>query len=111
VKLFTAQATPFATVRTAGFATDLATWVAKLADADTCVGPVLDIPEVLDDPQFQDRFPLYPHEKHGADMLPFPARFRDALALDDATWARGRGWALWKALVTDDLSVETSHNQ
>lgn len=27
-------------------------------------------------------------------------RFRDALALDEATWARGRGWALWKALVT-----------
>jgi aminoglycoside phosphotransferase (APT) family kinase protein len=26
--------------------------------------------------------------------------FRDGVALDDATWARGRGWALWKALVT-----------
>jgi aminoglycoside phosphotransferase (APT) family kinase protein len=26
--------------------------------------------------------------------------FRDALALDDDTWARGRGWALWKALIT-----------
>lgn len=26
--------------------------------------------------------------------------FRSALALDDATWARGRGWALWKALIT-----------
>jgi aminoglycoside phosphotransferase (APT) family kinase protein len=26
--------------------------------------------------------------------------FRDALALDPATWARGRGWTLWKALVT-----------
>jgi aminoglycoside phosphotransferase (APT) family kinase protein len=24
--------------------------------------------------------------------------FRDALGVDDATWARGRGWALWKAL-------------
>lgn len=24
--------------------------------------------------------------------------FRDALKLDSATWARGRGWALWKAL-------------
>jgi aminoglycoside phosphotransferase (APT) family kinase protein len=23
--------------------------------------------------------------------------FRDRLGLDDATWARGRGWALWKA--------------
>jgi aminoglycoside phosphotransferase (APT) family kinase protein len=26
--------------------------------------------------------------------------FRSALALDEGTWARGRGWALWKALVT-----------
>ncbi len=26
--------------------------------------------------------------------------FRSALPLDDATWARGRGWALWKALIT-----------
>lgn len=25
--------------------------------------------------------------------------FRDRLAVDDATWARGRGWALWKTLV------------
>ena len=24
--------------------------------------------------------------------------FRETLALDDATWARARGWALWKAL-------------
>ena len=26
--------------------------------------------------------------------------FRHALRLDDSTWARGRGWALWKALIT-----------
>lgn len=26
--------------------------------------------------------------------------FCAALPLDDATWARGRGWALWKALIT-----------
>jgi aminoglycoside phosphotransferase (APT) family kinase protein len=26
--------------------------------------------------------------------------FRDAVGLDDDTWARARGWALWKALVT-----------
>ncbi|TNH31484.1 aminoglycoside phosphotransferase family protein [Micromonospora orduensis] len=30
------------------------------------------------------------------------AAFRDALGLDAATWARGRGWALWKALITLD---------
>ncbi|WP_222194343.1 aminoglycoside phosphotransferase family protein [Modestobacter italicus] len=27
------------------------------------------------------------------------AAFRAGLALDDDTWARGRGWALWKALI------------
>lgn len=26
--------------------------------------------------------------------------FRAGLPLDDATWARGRGWALWKSLIT-----------
>jgi aminoglycoside phosphotransferase (APT) family kinase protein len=26
--------------------------------------------------------------------------FRDGLALDEGAWARGRGWALWKALIT-----------
>jgi SAM-dependent methyltransferase len=31
---------------------------------------------IVDDPQFQDRFPWYSHEKHGADMLPFPVKFR-----------------------------------
>ncbi|HEX3994908.1 MAG TPA: aminoglycoside phosphotransferase family protein [Acetobacteraceae bacterium] len=30
--------------------------------------------------------------------------FRRGLRLDDATWARGRGWALWKALIV--LSAE-----
>jgi aminoglycoside phosphotransferase (APT) family kinase protein len=27
-------------------------------------------------------------------------RFRAALDVDAATWSRGRGWALWKALIT-----------
>jgi hypothetical protein len=26
--------------------------------------------------------------------------FHEGIAPDDGTWARGRGWALWKALVT-----------
>ena len=25
--------------------------------------------------------------------------FRQELAVDEATWARGRGWTLWKALI------------
>nr|WP_201749191.1 aminoglycoside phosphotransferase family protein [Micromonospora acroterricola] len=35
---------------------------------------------------------------HGASR----AAFRDVLDVDAATWARGRGWALWKALITLD---------
>jgi aminoglycoside phosphotransferase (APT) family kinase protein len=31
--------------------------------------------------------------------------FRDAVGADDGTWARARGWALWKALITEDLQV------
>lgn len=33
-------------------------------------------------------------------LLTSPARrtFRDRLGVDDASWARGRGWALWKTL-------------
>ncbi|MES2503724.1 MAG: aminoglycoside phosphotransferase family protein [Myxococcota bacterium] len=30
--------------------------------------------------------------------------FRQALSLDQATWERARGWALWKALITADKS-------
>jgi aminoglycoside phosphotransferase (APT) family kinase protein len=35
-------------------------------------------------------------------MLSGPSRdaFRAGMAVDPATWARGRGWALWKALIT-----------
>lgn len=43
-----------------------------------------------------------------------PARavFRDALAVDDDSWARGRGWALWKALIALDAprhAAESRH--
>ena len=33
--------------------------------------------------------------------------FRKTLTLDDATWARARGWVLWKALITLVDAVET----
>jgi aminoglycoside phosphotransferase (APT) family kinase protein len=33
--------------------------------------------------------------------------FRAALPLDAATWARGRGWALWKALITYAGNLDT----
>ena len=31
--------------------------------------------------------------------------FRSAVQQDDDTWARARGWALWKALITEDFPV------
>lgn len=42
--------------------------------------------------------------------------FRAALPLDDTTWARGRGWALWKALIllaghVQSSAVEASRTQ
>ena len=37
--------------------------------------------------------------------------FRSRLALDEATWARGRGWALWKALITLVDARQTGGNE
>lgn len=34
------------------------------------------------------------------------AAFRDRLSVDAETWARGRGWALWKALITYKRNVD-----
>ena len=34
--------------------------------------------------------------------------FCTALQLDDATWARGRGWTLWKALITLAGHIDTN---
>ncbi len=34
--------------------------------------------------------------------------FRAKLALDEGTWARGRGWALWKALIIAAGICETN---
>lgn len=34
--------------------------------------------------------------------------FRRVLPVDDATWARGRGWALWKALITLAEHINTN---
>jgi aminoglycoside phosphotransferase (APT) family kinase protein len=39
---------------------------------------------------------------------PSRATFRNALGLDDATWARGRGWVLWKALIVAAKLTETN---
>ncbi len=41
-------------------------------------------------------------------LLTEPGRqgFRDRLGVDDATWARGRGWALWKTLSQHAGAIE-----
>jgi aminoglycoside phosphotransferase (APT) family kinase protein len=36
----------------------------------------------------------------GANRDAFRDAFRDALPMDPGAWARGRGWTLWKALIT-----------
>jgi len=33
------------------------------------------------------------------------------MGLDDATWARGRGWTLWKALITLAEHIDTDPSQ
>jgi len=51
-----------------GFATrDRDEWVAELAPADTCVAPVLSIPELVDEPHFASRgvFGRAHHAEHG----------------------------------------------
>jgi crotonobetainyl-CoA:carnitine CoA-transferase CaiB-like acyl-CoA transferase len=52
-----------------------AEWIRLGNEANFPVAPVNTPKTIKDDPQFKDRFPLYGHEKHGADMLPFPVRF------------------------------------
>lgn len=34
--------------------------------------------------------------------------FHAALPFDDATWARGRGWAVWKGLITLAEHIDTN---
>ena len=34
--------------------------------------------------------------------------FHSALCVDDSTWARSRGWALWKALITLAQNIDTN---
>ena len=52
-----------------------AEWIRLGGEANFPIAPVNTPKTIKDDPQFKDRFPLYGHEKHGADMLPFPVRF------------------------------------
>ena len=52
-----------------------AEWIRQGDAHDFPIAPVNTPRTLAADPQFTDRFPLYPHETHGADMLPFPVKF------------------------------------
>jgi alpha-methylacyl-CoA racemase len=75
------------------FATrDRDAWVAELAGADTCVAPVLSVPEVVEDPQLSSRgaFVKATHPQHGtflqvAPVLAGSARPEGSYRVRDAT--------------------------
>ncbi len=51
-----------------------AEWLRLGDEKNFPIAPVNTPKTLADDAQFRDRFPLYPHEEHGADMLPFPVK-------------------------------------
>ena len=51
-----------------------AEWVAFGNEVNTPLAPVNSSRTIIDDPQFRDRFPLYPAAKLGADEMPLPVR-------------------------------------
>ena len=52
-------------------------WIKLGNEKNFPIAPVNTPKTIAEDPQFRDRFPLYPHEKHGADMLPFPLKIAE----------------------------------
>jgi len=52
-----------------------AEWIRLAEEKNFPIAPVNTPKTIADDPQFKDRFPLYAHERLGADMLPFPVKF------------------------------------
>ena len=53
-------------------------WIDLGNEKNFPVAPVNTPKTIADDPQFRDRFPLYPSEGHGAEMLPYPVKFHGA---------------------------------
>ena len=51
-----------------------AEWIAFGNEVNTPLAPVNSSRSIIDDPQFRDRFPLYPAAKLGADEMPLPVR-------------------------------------
>jgi crotonobetainyl-CoA:carnitine CoA-transferase CaiB-like acyl-CoA transferase len=63
-----------------------AEWIRLGEQQNFPVAPVNSPRSIAEDPQFRDRFPLYSHETHGADMLPFPVKFPGE-TLPEPGWA------------------------
>jgi crotonobetainyl-CoA:carnitine CoA-transferase CaiB-like acyl-CoA transferase len=52
-------------------------WIALADTKNFPIAPCNTPKTLADDPQFKNRLPVYPHEKHMADMLPFPLKLID----------------------------------
>jgi crotonobetainyl-CoA:carnitine CoA-transferase CaiB-like acyl-CoA transferase len=52
-----------------------AEWIDFGNEKNTPIGPVNTPKSIADDPQFRDRFPLFPVAGHGAEMMPYPVKF------------------------------------
>jgi len=52
-----------------------AEWIRLGEEKNFPIAPVNTPKTIAQDPQFIDRFPLYPASEHGAEMLPFPIKF------------------------------------
>jgi crotonobetainyl-CoA:carnitine CoA-transferase CaiB-like acyl-CoA transferase len=63
-----------------------AEWIEFGVEWNTPLAPVNTPKTIKDDPQFKDRFDWMPAKDHGADMLPFPVKFKGA-TLPDPTRA------------------------
>jgi crotonobetainyl-CoA:carnitine CoA-transferase CaiB-like acyl-CoA transferase len=50
-------------------------WIRLGDEKNFPIAPVNSPKTLTGDPQFRDRFPLYSHDAHGADMLPFPVKY------------------------------------
>ena len=50
-------------------------WIALGEEKDFPVAPCNTPKNIVDDPQFKDRFPLFTVEQCGAEMLPYPVKF------------------------------------
>jgi crotonobetainyl-CoA:carnitine CoA-transferase CaiB-like acyl-CoA transferase len=86
-----------------------AAWIAFGTEKNFPVAPCNTPKTIADDPQFRHRFPWYPHEKHGADMLPFPVRFAGETLPEPAkapTVDEHRDDVLRRVLGYDDARIE-----